>query len=219
MRAFGYSFTPDALFHDGNDLYVVELKWAAKYEPMALAEVLHHAEFLSTDNQTKQVHPVIIASWNGWLRLALTHLHKHGLARDVVAYYEADSLQSKEDGERFIWIDAPLAPWNAARPDRRPPCLGKHDASHLTWYRVDDVDSWYGVSAPMPERPPFIQAPYAMVTPISTDLCLAWDGTPATRGSGRQRFEDSQYYLWRRGGPDGEAPRFLDPRWPGDPTA
>src|SRR5579864_770459 len=69
-----YSFTPDVLWGDP-DFYVVELKRGAKYEPLALAEILHHAWQLSDPSVrgsefSKPPIPVIVATDTDWLRAA-----------------------------------------------------------------------------------------------------------------------------------------------------
>src|SRR5689334_12874277 len=62
----GYSFRPDVLWAQ----HVAELKSAEKFEPVALAEALHHAQCLSMERDVP-VTPILITSYNGWLRRAL----------------------------------------------------------------------------------------------------------------------------------------------------
>ena len=64
----GYAFTPDVLWTDAR--LVVELKCAAKFEPQALAEVLHHAWALE-ESYKAPFKSLMVSSYNPWLRRAV----------------------------------------------------------------------------------------------------------------------------------------------------
>jgi hypothetical protein len=121
--AFGYSFTPDALFSDGEHQLVVELKRAA-YEPLPLAEALHHAEFLSAYASTpRPTTPVIVSSYNCWLRLALANLRRNSYREGALGYFEVDWLREPGTRRRILWFDAPIDPFAPADPAALPACI------------------------------------------------------------------------------------------------
>lgn len=71
----------DLVGTNGGENFVFELKHAAKYEPIALAEALHHAEVMehkppcsSYWTPSSPVTAVLITQWNAWLRAACARL-------------------------------------------------------------------------------------------------------------------------------------------------
>lgn len=87
--AFGYSFTSDVELIDGSLHYMIELKRGMKYEPLAMAEVLHHSAWVKRYEcaPDRRVVPVIISSFNAWLRLSIDEY-----LRDAVRYHEVEIL-------------------------------------------------------------------------------------------------------------------------------
>ena len=66
--ALGYGFTPDVLWRRGRNAVVAELKYSVKYEPLGVAEVLHHANILRRMGIGHRVTPVLITQYSGWIR-------------------------------------------------------------------------------------------------------------------------------------------------------
>lgn len=176
--SFGYEFTPDVEFVVGSQRYVVELKHGAKYEPLALAEVLHHAAWLKRyeAERASQVVPVIVSQYNGWLRLAIDEY-----LRAVVRYVEALVLEGPE-GTSLFAFDVPLAPWTVQQP---PSWLIELDPRVLSlrWHRVAENDSWFGFAEEMSTRPTFLEVPYVWIVRGGTDRpVLLWEGWAVRRG-------------------------------------
>lgn len=181
-RSFGYDFTPDVEFVVGPQRYVIELKHGAKFEPLALAEVLHHAAWLKRyeAERASQVVPVIVSQYNAWLRLAIEEY-----LRAVVRYVEALVLEDPEEGPdktSLFAFDVPLAPWTIQQP---PSWLTELDprATTLCWHRVAENDSWFGLAQEMPMRPTFLEVPYVWIVRGGADRpVLLWEGWAAKRG-------------------------------------
>lgn len=153
-----YRFTPD-VFWDNPTLVVLELKHGAKYQPLALAEVLHHAWKLGDPKVLggkSEGHPlpVIVSSSNdtGWLRAALCYLFTHGLRKDALKYLES-TFYERPDGGEYLWIEEPFADW---LPDTTLP-----KSVPLKWqghkphcYRIAGCESWVlTVKEKIPMRP------------------------------------------------------------------
>jgi hypothetical protein len=177
-RSFGYDFTPDVEFVVGPQRYVVELKHGAKYEPLALAEVLHHAAWLKRyeSERASQVVPVIVSQYNAWLRLAIEEY-----LRAVVRYVEALVLERPDKTSLFAF-DVPLAPWTIQQP---PSWLTELDPRAVTlhWHHVAENDSWFGLAQGMPTRPTFLEVPYVWIVRGGADRpVLFWEGWAAKRG-------------------------------------
>lgn len=194
--SYGYSFAPDVLWLDAG--YVIELKCADKFEPMALAEVLHHAEMLTRSTEHR-MRPVIISSGNGWLRAALAFLHERcGVQPGSILYYEADHLRAP-DGRRLIWLDAPFAAWRAL-PDR-PSAIPPHsdDSTDAFWYEVEETRSFIALSTPTTKRPAFLEGVTTMITEVSGSpgRFLRWRGRQAILGESYSAEEHGgTYELW-----------------------
>jgi hypothetical protein len=211
VAAFGYSFVPDALFErrDGGGQLVVELKRAAKYEPLALAEALHHAEFFSAHAEPNlPTTPVIVASFNCWTRLALAHLLRNGVAPDAIHYFEVDWLRTPDGGRRILWFDAPLGAIERVERSNLPACVPPETAERLVWHRSVATGAWIALSVEHSERPAIIEEPYVMVAPVgaSGDRFVAWQGRHAPKGVAG-RGEDS-FFLWTAGSPGGDGPTW-----------
>ncbi|MBC7977432.1 MAG: hypothetical protein H7138_20855 [Myxococcales bacterium] len=189
-RSFGYAFTPDVEFIVGSHRYVIELKQGAKYEPLALAEVLHHAAWLKRydSKNASQVVPVIVSQYNSWLRLAIEEY-----LRAVVRYVETIVLETTEIGNLrnaafdkalLFAFDVPLAPW--AFHSEPPSWLAALDprAAHLRWHHVAENDSWFGLEQEMPTRPTFLEGRYVWVVRGGGPdrSVLLWEGYAAKRG-------------------------------------
>ncbi|HET8937135.1 MAG TPA: hypothetical protein VFN67_27025 [Polyangiales bacterium] len=116
----GRNFRPDIGSSSKGKRLVIELKHGRKFEPLALAEVLHHAECLDykklwpSDNvhgRTKRgssspVIPVIVCQHSKWIRESLKWLVRNGLPPDAIRHVEIVLLRSPNSAEpAFIWFD------------------------------------------------------------------------------------------------------------------
>lgn len=191
--SLGYSFRPDIVGESNGISYVLELKCAYKYEPIALAEALHHAHVLSCGMAQPPAGlaapfiPVLVTQYNAWLRSALAFLRLKGLQAGSIKYVEFTSLVSST-GEKILWFDEPFAPLAPCPPPLLP--IGLSTGSKY-WYRVSDADTWIAVDDVLHERPALWTVPYLMLTVDRANArILTWHGGPT--GLGR-------YLLWRRG--------------------
>jgi hypothetical protein len=180
----GYSWQADVELDaiDGQR-WVIELKHGAKYEPLALAEVLHHAHALGRV-LGRPVKPAIISSYNSWLRMALWYL-KEQYTIEPVAYCEATVLQRvTEDNRYVIWLDLPFAASRVieAAPAGLPASLRN---ARLSWYRVDATRSWLALpsGAARDTSSPFIDGRYLQLTETSDGGYVLWLGEAAGDGT------------------------------------
>ena len=113
-----YKIRPDLVWEELDRTLVIELKRGAKYEPLALAEVMHHAWALAAWPEKNGVklpaEPVIISQQNYWHRGAIAGLMCRGLESSMRnRYLEVDLLRGS-NGQDLLWFDLPLADdWNA----------------------------------------------------------------------------------------------------------
>jgi hypothetical protein len=146
-----YHFTPDVLWQEPEFL-VMELKRGNKYEPIALAEALHHAWVLGEALHLEQpaVHhavPVIVGSSSdgAWLRGALAYLFHYGLKGDRLRYLEASYLRTM-GGTSYLWLEDPFAEWTPG--ENPPPCIpSAWLPPACVWCGVSGSNSWAGVLA------------------------------------------------------------------------
>ncbi|HET9625020.1 MAG TPA: hypothetical protein VFP84_26815 [Kofleriaceae bacterium] len=181
--SFGYDFIPDVEFVVGTQRFVLELKHGVKYEPLALAEVLHHAAWLKryAADDASQVVPVIVSQYSAWLRLAIDEY-----LRAAVRHVEV-SVLAEADGKSLFAFDVPLAPWRLAKtlPDwlaaLEPP-------ADLHWHHVAENDSWFGLKQKLRTRPTVLEEPYVWLV-RSGERVLAWEGWAARLG---ERMRDAR---------------------------
>ena len=199
FKAYGYEYIPDVLWSDGKRSWVVELKCSYKYEPLAMAEVLHHAHMLATHELPKtEVVPVVVSSYSPWLRGAAAWLGKAGTVG--LQTLEVDVL---EDGD-LLWFDAPLAPWRRALPPPRVPKA--YSGGRFEWFRVAETGTWIGAQSRHRTRPLVISEPYVMVAPVHlkgdrSEQYVMWQGQPPQRLSrhSSKNWARSEYWLWTPG--------------------
>lgn len=210
---YGYSFKPDALWESKR--HVAELKAAAKFEPLALAEVLHHAQCLSEEFDGPDFTPVMITQENAWLRQTLAWLFDRGeanLKSESLRFLEYVTLRDGQ-GRRIMWVEDPLSKWEKCSnpPDFLPRLASGAVAG---WRRVEATGCFVCMADNEPEkRPLFMEGPTAMACPIkrsdhsATNEHVFWHGIAPGRGSrnhaASRREYEGRYWLW-----DGE----------GDPT-
>lgn len=189
--AYGCQNEPDVYWRQGSVERVIELKLAAKYEPLALAQVLYYKHLLLELNpacvpgKARIIRPTVVSSYSPWLRAArhvLASERKGGLGLDCL---EVDVLE-----QNILWFDVPAARWASCRPPRGllPP-----EYRQANWYFVEPTRTWFGVRHPERDRPVLMTQPYVMVTELRTSAgaktgeSVLWQGTPprkrAARGS------------------------------------
>lgn len=216
-RSFGYEFTSDVEFVVRRRRYVLELKHAGKYEPTALAEVLHHAAWLKryAAEEASEVVPVIVSQYSAWLRLAIEEY-----LRAAVRHIEVSAVEGPGD-TMILAFDVPLAPWTVKPP---PSWLAELDpkATKLHWHHVAETDSWFGLQRPLGARPLILEEPYVWVAGAADRPALLWEGIGAKAG---ERWRDvrpedglldgnGRYFLSR----DGATPSPRPPSWLGVPA-
>lgn len=138
-------FLPDALGRTGNgSTFVVELKYGSKFEPLALAEALHHAfelrnhaaSFPGAIHRASPPTAVIISQWNAWLRSSVDALRTLGVSTAALRYIEVVALNVPGFRAPVLWFEEYLTR-DALEPRKRglPLALRTHDDAPKTrWY-------------------------------------------------------------------------------------
>jgi hypothetical protein len=182
-------FQPDVVWDDTEGSYVVELKSAAKYEPLAVAQAFFEAFLLGQDPKTLGLRhkpvPVIVGRFNQWNRGALSFLLEEGFRWGREFYLEFDVLELGQ--RKWLWLDAPLAPLT---PVVQPPVALDTITGLKHWYRADSCENWFGTERPlMPRdglllRPPIPDARYAVCAAVEgrPNEWLLWSGLPEEQG-------------------------------------
>jgi hypothetical protein len=189
----GYSFEPDLSGELPDGPAVLELKCAGKYEPLALAECLHHAWWLSrmqvkgSDEENRTYTPVLFTQSNFWLRAAIQFLHDNGLSKRSIKFIEFTALRVED--ERFLWLEEPFAGWELC--SAKPHLPEGLDIVDRHWYKVNDAETWIAVQSQSPVPPGIWTQPYVMLTRLEENKgMLTWDGAPGAYG---------RHLLWRSG--------------------
>jgi len=202
--SLGYEFRPDQVIEfEGQDqgkvLRVLELKLAAKAEPLALAEALHHAYAIGTpgflagaNGEVAETRAVLMTQFNTWLRASLGKLmaivgepasHK---IRDAIMLLEHTWYE--HEGRPLVWFEAPFAQHTPCA-EAPTECAGAwstaadlHHDEFDTWWRVEETQSWMVTKANFPLLDPFHTAEYAIVSRITdareaTNQWAIWKGS------------------------------------------
>jgi hypothetical protein len=174
-----YRFGTDVIWLRPERL-VAELKLSAANQSVALAEVLHHAWWLSKDEGIggKPFIPVVVVSSTeaGWIRWALKWLFDRGLAKESIRYLEA-TCYSLGQSRKFLWLEEPFAEWvPVSRPTFVPSNWIEKSAA---WYRMSGSNSWVATEPKAEVRRPVIPHSLAMIARLdgSDDfLTYVWSG-------------------------------------------
>lgn len=192
----------------GAENYVFEFKYGKKYEPLAFAEVLHHAqtlyerrselEDLSVWAKEAPVVPVIVAQHNRWNRAAIHYLAQRlrpqGEFRDAIRLVEVTVLvPSGNEGtseKPVIWFEEVVDPTDGvhrpkpgARPSELPLLEGAGDPA-LHWSRVAS-DCWLGAKEEQHIPPDSLRLVVGQVG--KGNGWASWSGTA---------FDNGSYWLW-----------------------
>jgi hypothetical protein len=195
FAAYGYSFTPDVLWDCCDKRYVLELKCAPRYEPLALAEVLHHAQALEDLGYAmKPAVPVVVTMYSPWVRAAVARSRAGGA---MIHALEMDLL----DDRSLIWFDDPHAAWKVSDPPAVVP--GSHRVG-WRWHRVEEAQTWIAVRGVSERRPVIFTEPYVMVAQVfdqngtALDEYVLWQGTPpsARTSSSMTLWADAAFFHW-----------------------
>ena len=198
VDSWGVSFRPDTLAHDGAATYAFELKFARKYEPLALPEVLHHAhalrrattQVLSGWPLDAGVRPVIVSQFNAWIRDAREFLLANGFRSDALRVLEVAALRDTA-GRSWLWFNEldgndPWVPvtFDELEPDARA-ALGQDAAARHYVRRGAGVFARLvgGASGPDAYEPGTPQRRIARTSDGSH--WLTWDGTAMESGAYR----------------------------------
>ena len=115
-----YKYRPDCICENENknEIYVIELKRASKYEPLGIAEVIHHTVHLRDIFKNKTVIPVLISSFNMWNRTVINELNNNSINNYVkIRYYEVYILSKQKrnnrnyseiSNEEIVWFYDPF---------------------------------------------------------------------------------------------------------------
>lgn len=170
----GYSFQPDVVWTD----YVIELKSGAKYEPLAIAEVLHHCVLLEHARQEPRT-PVIISRYNPWTRATLWRLAGgRPMPSSQMRYVEHTLLRAVDNPDReFLLLHEPFAEWTE---EPGPPASSLDDSDvQGRWYRVVDGATWLKTSTRPEDRSPFKTQQYQIVAAVESagpSQYVSWSG-------------------------------------------
>ncbi len=160
-----YSFRPDVVWWTPEWL-VMELKRNKKFEPLALAEVLHHAWHLG--EQQREVEgdfpvPVVMSSGSdsAWMRASLRYLFHKGLDSSAIRYLEGNYYQTP-DGQRYAWFEEPFA---VAAISTHPPVIPEGwEGLGVTWRRSQTSATWIGLPDQIAHQPGMSPTEYGMVS-------------------------------------------------------
>jgi hypothetical protein len=187
--AYGYPFTPDVLWHTPRKAVVAELKYGTKYEPLALAEVLHHAHMLRQLDGLAEVTPLVVTQYNGWMRAAA-----HELQSSNLRHLEIDLLNAS--GQHLLWVSDPHAAIKACAPPKDLPLDAPWKAKK--WWRVTGEETWLVQENP---QQPINVGHLAIISKI----CSAPQGYVLWRGQmpglrdrwTNQKWHDAgDYWIW-----------------------
>lgn len=201
----GYPFCPDVFWNTRDDrLFLLELKSSSKWQPLALPEVLHHAEMLQRPPQGEPIKgpltPVIISSVrsarsSSWLRASLRYLENGGFRREqLLLFYEFCSVKWKAESETLFWFDEPFARWELADPAFNLPPEYREG---FAWYKLANNSAWIVTRMQLPDAeiaPLYWTQPYCLVEPPSGDQgVLFWFRVPP--GARTKKWEE-HFFHW-----------------------
>jgi hypothetical protein len=163
-----YEFLPDVVWQEDSELYLFELKSAEKYQPLALAEALHHARVMQlrqsrTGGVSQRVTPVLVVRPSGWLRASVDYLLQSGLNEQALLYVEFRALCSQKSD--FLWFDSPFERWTPA--DQVPALPPELDDGYRFWYRVRGNGTWFATTECYESRPVFWDSQFLCVSSLN----------------------------------------------------
>ncbi|CAM3214622.1 hypothetical protein G4177_26835 [Corallococcus sp. ZKHCc1 1396] len=193
-NAFGYSFTPDAYWGQIQPRMVAELKYGTNFEPIAVAEALHHAHLLRLIEGGEPIRPILVTQLNYWIRATIAEL-----GNTELRHIEADLLTI--DSQTLLWLSAPHAIMSAPAllPEESP--LARNWTS-LHWFNVEGESGWSWVAHDGGSKTPFIQGPTAMLSKFRNGAryrWVLWTGQLPPLGTkrGQQDWDKAgSYWVW-----------------------
>jgi hypothetical protein len=198
---FGLSYKPDVVWSTGKgkDAVVAELKFASKYEPLAVAEALHNG-YMLTRALRRPVQPVIIGQYNCWTRAAVDAVNSDG--RCLVRHFEIERLKIRGVREHLLWLTDPHAV--AVLDDQMPVPLHKLEGfSEWNWRPVHGAATWVGTPDAPPSRLLFHDRPFAILSSVQLSRSkvryVFWRGSPPVFEARAHRWADSTYRVWVEG--------------------
>jgi hypothetical protein len=209
-KAYGYSFRPDIVWPTKEATYIVELKHAAKYEPLALAEVLHHSfmlKHLRKIDKELPVKNVVVSRYSPWIRAAVAALGGRRASANICCL-EVDVLR---DGQ-LLWFDEPQQSWERVDGKAVPQILpSSYFADGWYWYFVEAIRTWMATRKPSKRRPILPSGQLVMLAEVSvarrnhmvsTQEYVLWQGRAPEEVShrGPGSWKDSEYFLWSSSG-------------------
>ncbi|MFH1810575.1 MAG: hypothetical protein ABIJ09_17670 [Pseudomonadota bacterium] len=169
---WGYKYRPDVIWDADATVYVVELKHAAKYEPIAIAEVLHHAQMLKEHglrdmgiDRQAHVQPAVLTQYNGWIRSTVAWMRENGV--DSERFIVLEMTVVEDETRRYLLLNSPFASWQEGTP---PESLPRHVRTKCRyWYFVENDGSWYGLDRKQTDRPLLLQEQCVVASPVEGD--------------------------------------------------
>lgn len=205
-NSWGALFKSDALAHDGSNVYVFELKYAHKYEPLALAKIAHHAYALAKVKVPvaqgwpvgQRVRPVIISQFSGWIRHARSYLLENNLDSDAIILIEVAALTSSIDQREWLWfveVDG-RDPWIQVTHDELPADAKEHiePSPGARYYARRGAETYArlnGGSALPHEYEIGVEQRWIART-YDGGHWLTWDSTSMEQGSDRYEIVDAR---------------------------
>jgi hypothetical protein len=164
LTGFGYKSQPDAFWENCDPRVVGELKYGTKYEPFAVAEVLHYAHLLRRKLGGAPIRSVVISQLNYCIRAAVSEI-----SSPVLQHVEADLLSL--GSQKFLWLSCPHA--NLVGPSAMPPDVPlKRDWTSLRWFGVEGEPTW--IAHDEAHDPPFLQGSVAMLSRFRNSSRYQW---------------------------------------------
>jgi hypothetical protein len=168
------------------------LKYGTKFEPFAVAEVLHYAHILRLKLGGAPILPVVISQPNYCIRAAIAEL-----ASPTLRHIEADLLSL--DNQTLLWLSCPHAALGepSAMPTGVP--LDQNWTS-LRWSAVEGEYTWTTHNGM--HKPPFLQGSAAMLSRFRNGgryEWVLWTGTLPAFGdewSNVQWAAAGDFWVW-----------------------
>jgi hypothetical protein len=162
--SFGYEFTPDAYWPKSHPRIVGELKYGSKFEPIAIAEAVHHAHLLRLLHGGTPILSVVITQQNYWIRATVAEL-----SSPAIRHLEADLLAL--DKNTLLWLSCPHA--TLGEPSSMPDEVPLEQAwTSMRWSSVEGELTW--IAHDETSKPPFLHGPIAMLSRFRNSSRYEW---------------------------------------------
>ncbi len=181
----GYRFRPDLVLRDetSRKTWVIELKYAEKYEPYVVAQALFEAYWLSHEGngEFKDVVACAIGRYNVANRGAIRHLRDKAGDDPVLQYAEVQICGFAEAEPRILWFEDPLREkWERKQP---PDVAQVRYSSFKHWYWMRDTQAWFGFKSQQQERKPLYLIDHWVQVSGDEQAMIGWEGNERSPGN------------------------------------